>query len=104
MKKLKVGNIVSTVFLGEVYECEVIEVTEKDMYKLRTSTGTILPSVQWKKQSKKNSPWYIESIIDSKTIVKSKKSKDTRPDTMDKNKLKDAIQKQEDFIRGQVKK
>jgi hypothetical protein len=104
MKKLKVGNIVSAVFLGEVYKCEVIEITAKDMYKLRTSSGTILPSVQWKKLMKKNSPWYIESLISATTNVKSSKSKDTSKNTTNKNELKKAIKTQKEFIRGAVKK
>ncbi|MBC8305344.1 MAG: hypothetical protein H8E55_57475 [Pelagibacterales bacterium] len=104
MKKLKVGNIVSAIFLGVVYKCEVIEVTEKDMYKLRTTSGMILPSVQWKKLMKKNSPWYIEALISTTTNSKSIKSKDTMQNTTDKVELKKAIKNQKNFIRGQVKK
>jgi len=104
MKKLKVGNIVCAVFLGEVHRCEVIEITEKDMYKLRTESGTILPSVQWKKHMKKNSPWYIEALLDATTTVKSDKTKDTKQNTTDKNKLDIAIKKQKDFVRGAVKR
>ena len=104
MKKLKVGNIVSAVFLGEVHKCEIIEVTEKDMYKLRTESGTILPSVQWMKLMKKNSPWYIEALIDATTNVKSDKSKDTKQNTTDQDELEKAIKKQKDFVRGAVKK
>jgi len=102
MKKLKVGNIVSAVFVGEVHKCEVIEITEKDIYKLRTESGTILPTVQWKKQMKKNSPWYIEALLDSTTTVKSTKSKDTSKNTTDKIELEKAIKNQKDFIRGAV--
>jgi len=66
MKKLKVGDAVNAVFLGKTYPSEVIEVTGKGLYKLRTKCGTILPSVQWKKQMQKNSPWHILSLIDDK--------------------------------------
>jgi hypothetical protein len=104
MKKLKVGNIVCAVFLGEVHRCEVIEITEKDMYKLRTESGTILPSVQWKKQMKKDSPWHIVALLDATTTVKSSKSKDTNQNTMDKTELDIAIKKQKDFVQGVVKK
>jgi hypothetical protein len=104
MKKLKIGNIVSAAFLGEVHRCEVIEITEKDMYKLRMESGTILPSVQWKKQMKKNSPWHIIALLDSTTIVKSTKSKDTNKNTTNKIQLENAIKNQKDFIRGAVKK
>jgi len=103
-KKLKVGNIVSAVFLGEVHKCEVTEVTEKDMYKLRTESGTILPSVQWRKHMKKDSPWYIEALIDSTINVKSDKTKDTSQNTTDKVELEKAIKNQKDFIRGAVKR
>mgnify|MGYP003121161584 CR=1 FL=1 len=66
MKKLKVGDAVNAIFLGKAYISEVIEVTGKDIYKLRTSCGTILPSVQWKKQMQKDSPWHILSLINDK--------------------------------------
>lgn len=103
MKKLKVGNIVSAVFLGTTYTCEVIEVTEKNVYKLRMKSGTILPSVQWKKQMKKDSPWHIVSLLDATTNVKLTKSKDTRQNTSENISLEKAIKKQKDFIRGAVK-
>ena len=54
-------------------------------------SDTILPSAQWKKHSKKGSPWFIESLIESKTNVKSTKSKDIKKNTTDKKKLKKAI-------------
>jgi len=104
MKQLKVGNIVCTVFLGEVHRCEVIEMTEKDMYKLRTESGTILPSVQWKKQMKKDSPWHIVALLDATTNVKSTKSKDTIQNTIDKIELAIAIKKQKEFVQGAVKR
>ena len=69
VKKLKLGNIVSAVFLGEKYKCEVIKVIDKDTYRLKTNQGTILPHVTWKdkcehdKKGKLLSVWYIENII-----------------------------------------
>jgi hypothetical protein len=65
MKKLKKGDIVSAKFLGTTYKCVVIEVTDKNIYKLRMKySDTILPSAQWKKHSKKGAPWFIESLIE----------------------------------------
>jgi hypothetical protein len=64
MKKLEVGNIVNAVFLGVTHRCEVVEVTEKHKYKLRMKSGTLLPSVPWKKHMHKDSPWHILSLID----------------------------------------
>ena len=104
MKKLKIGNIVSAVFLGATYTCEVIEITEKDVYKLRMKSGTILPSVKWKKQMKKDSPWHIVALLEATTNVKLTKSKDTRKNTTDNVELKCAIKEQKAFIRGAVKK
>jgi hypothetical protein len=41
MKKLKLGNIVTARFLGESFECEVIEVIDKDTYNLKTKKCTL---------------------------------------------------------------
>ena len=54
MKKLKLGNIVTARFLGESFECEVIEVIDKDTYNLKTKEGTFLSSVQWKDKCERN--------------------------------------------------
>ena len=108
MKKLKVGNIVRAVFLGTPEPYEVIEVTDKHLYKLRSKSGTILPGVTWYKKlsekEKKSKPWYIEALINNTTNVKLTKSKDTSKNTTNKNELDKAIKSQKDFIRGAVKK
>jgi hypothetical protein len=74
MKKLKIGNIVRAVFLGTPEPCEVIEVMDKHLYKLRMKSGTILPGVTWYKKlsakEKKSKPWYIEALINDTTNVK----------------------------------
>jgi hypothetical protein len=68
MKKLKLGSNVIARFLGESFECEVIEVIDKDTYNLKTKQGTFLSSVQWKdkcevnKKGKILSPWHIEKL------------------------------------------
>ena len=68
MKKLKLGKIVIARFLGESFECEVIEVIDKDTYHLKTKEGTFFSSVTWKdkcevnKKGKILSPWYIEKL------------------------------------------
>tara|TARA_R110000824_G_C15090258_1_gene665277 strand:- start:488 stop:691 length:204 start_codon:yes stop_codon:yes gene_type:complete len=67
MKKLKLGDNVIARFLGERFECKVIEVIDKNTYKLKTKQGTILPSIKYKhkcevnKKGKIISPWYIEN-------------------------------------------
>ena len=108
MKKLKVGNIVRAVFLGTPGPCEVIEVTDKHLYKLRMKSGTILPGVTWFKKlsakEKKNKPWYIEALIDDTTNVKLTKSKDTSKNTTNNNELKKAIKNQKEFVRGTIKR
>ncbi len=50
-KRLKVGDLVTAVFLGTAYDCEVIEIIDrkKKSYKLRMKSGTILPGVTWLK-------------------------------------------------------
>ena len=65
MKKLKLGDKVTAVFLGTSYACEVIEVSDKHRYKLQKTDGTILPNVTWHKLLEKKSPWYITKFIKS---------------------------------------
>ena len=78
MKKLKVGDRVIAKFLGEPKYCTVIEVTKKDVYKLKTVDGTIYPSSVWKKKApldKKGkiiSPWYIEEMYNPIIQTKNK--------------------------------
>ena len=97
MKKLKLGDIVEAVFLGEVSECEVIEITDKQLYKLRMKSGTILPSVTWKKLLIKDKPWHIVKYLKH---IKPKVQKDNKINRSD---LENAIQKQKHFIRRSIK-
>ncbi len=102
MKKLKVGDIVVAVFLGTPGECEVIEVTDKQLYKLRMKSGTILPGVTWYKlldaKQKKNKPWHIVKYIGHT------KSKVSEKDNIQKADLEKAMRKQKDFLGGNIKK
>jgi hypothetical protein len=97
MKKLKLGDIVEAVFLGEVSECEVIEIADKQLYKLRMKSGTILPNVTWKKLLTKDNPWHIVKYL------RHKKSKVIEKKNIQKADLDKAIQKQKHFIRGNIK-
>ena len=63
--KLAIGDKVLVKFLGSPYNAIVTEVTKKDLYKVKTKTGTIFPSCTWEDKSAKDkndkiiSPWYI---------------------------------------------
>ena len=107
-KKLKVGDLVRAYFLGTPDRCEVIEVTDKDLYKLRMTSGTILPGVTWysllNAKEKKNKPWYIDGYLGHKQITKSEEDQITSQNTTDKVELEKAIKNQKDFIRGAVKR
>jgi hypothetical protein len=103
-KKLKVGDLVLAYFLGTSDRCEVIEITEKNSYKLRMPTGTILPGVKWKKDYEKKTPWYIDAYLGHSDVTKSKEDQNTSQNTTDKLELKTAIKKQKDFISGKIKK
>ncbi len=103
MKHLKIGDIVSAVFLGTADRCEVIEITDKKnkLYKLKMTSGTILPGVTWLKnldaKQKKNKPWYITKYLghtERKVIEK---------DSIQKSDLDKAIAKQKKFLRGDIK-
>ena len=98
MKKLKIGDIVEAVFLGESSECEVIEITDKHLYKLRMRSGTILPTVTWKKLLVKDKPWHIVKYL---RHIKPKVQKDNKIQRSD---LDQAIDQQRTFIRGEIKK
>jgi hypothetical protein len=102
MKKLKLGDIVEAVFLGTPEECEVIEITDKQLYKLRMKSGTILPGVTWLKlldaKQKKNKPWHILKYIGHK------EPKVIEKDNIQKSDLDKHFQKQKNFIRGEIKK
>ena len=104
MKHLKVGDIVGAVFLGSSCECEVIEIVDKKKksYKLRMKSGTILPGVTWLKnlddKQKKKTPWHIVKYIGHK------EPKVIEKDNIQKSDLDEQIQKQKNFIRGEIKK
>jgi len=98
MKKLKIGDIVEAVFLGESSECEVIEITDKHLYKLQMRSGTILPTVTWKKLLVKDKPWHIVKYL---RHIKPKVQKDNKIQRSD---LDQAIEQQRKFIRGEIKK
>jgi hypothetical protein len=98
MKKLKVGDIVIAVFLGSPDKCEVVEITDKQkkLYKLRMSSGTILPNSTWEKLLDKPKPWHIVSYVG----VKEPKVIDE--DNIPKADLDKAITKQIKFLRGEI--
>ena len=89
-KKLKLGDIVRVNFIGSTYVCEI--------------TGVIIPNLRWKAHKDKKSVWFIEALVPGKTTVKSTRSIDTRKQTTKKSELDQAIRKQKDFIKGNVKK
>ena len=95
-KRLKVGDLVTAVFLGTAYDCEVIEITDKHLYKLQTNDGTILPSVTWPDLMKKNSPWYLVKKTGHK------EPKVIEKDNIQKTDLDKAIAKQKKFLRGEI--
>ncbi len=63
--KLEVGDEVVAKFLGAPLNCVVIEIVDRHTYKLKTPSGTILPSCKWEdktardRKGKITSPWYI---------------------------------------------
>jgi len=104
-KKLKIGNLVRVNFIGSNYICEVIEVVDKTTYKARNmKTGVIIPNLRWKAHMDKKSVWFIEALVPGKASAKSTKSIDTRKKTTNKSELDQAIKKQKDFIKGNIKK
>ncbi len=104
-KKLKIGNLVRVNFIGSNYICEVIEVVDKTTYKARNiDTGVIIPNLRWKAHMDKKSVWFIQDFISEKTAVKSTRSIGTRKKTTNKAELDQAIKKQKDFIKGNIKK
>jgi len=103
-KKLILGDIVQAYFLGSPEVCEVIKVIDKNSYKLRMKSGTILPGVNWKKDMDKKSPWYINAYIGHNDVAKSTEDQNTSQNTTDKVELEKAIKKQAKFIKGKVNK
>ena len=98
MKKLTIGDYVEAKFLGETYECQVIEITDKHRYKIQKIDGTILPNATWQKLLEKKSPWFITKFLRSGKIKVKQKQSIQRID------LEKAIQKQKDFLGGKLKK
>lgn len=58
-KVLKEGNAVIASFLGNEHHCVVVEVVDKDVYKLRSTTGTVLGKVKWGQHLIEYCPWHI---------------------------------------------
>lgn len=103
-KKLVVGDKAAVRFLGSIEECTVIEVMKDKSYKFRMRSGTIIPNCFWKQDAPTKSAWYIEEYLGKDTNIKSLENHNTIEHTTDKNKLKDEIKKQQNFIRGNHKK
>ncbi len=104
-KKLQIGDIVKAYFLGTSDTYDVIKVIDKQTYKLRcVKSGTILPSVKWKKDMDKKSVWYIDAYISHNNVAKSTEDQNTSKNTTEKDELDIAIKKQEKFIDGKLNK
>ena len=104
-KKLKLGDTVLASFLSTTSLYSVIEVLDKITYKLKcVQSGTILPTVRWKKDMDKKSVWFIESYVGSTEVVKSTEDTITIKHTTDKTELKEAIEKQKKFTKGNIKR
>jgi len=102
MKKLKVGDQVDAIFLGCTKNCKVIEITDKQLYKLQMTCGTFLPNVTWYKlldvKQKKNKPWYIVKYTGHTEV------KVLEKDSIQRSDLENHIQKQKDFLNGKIEK
>ena len=104
-RKLKIGDLVRAYFLGTDDIYQVIEITDKNTYKIKcVKSGTILPSVKWKKDMDKKSVWYIDELIGHKALPKSKEDQNTSKNTTKKTELDIAIKKQKKFIKGKINK
>ena len=104
-KKLKIGDTVRAYFLGTDDVYQVIEVTDKNTWKLKcVRSGTILPSVKWKQDMDKKSVWYIAEYLGHKVLPKLTEDKITSKNTTEKTKLDIAIKKQKKFIDGKHSK
>ena len=105
-KKLKVGDLVRAYFLSTPDRCEVIEVTDKYLYKLRMSSGTILPGVTWytllNAKEKKTKPWYIDAYLGHKEVTKLTEDQNTSQNTTNSDDLKKAIKDQKNFVNGKI--
>jgi len=104
-RKLKIGDLVRAYFLGTDDIYQVIMVIDKNTYKIKcVKSGTILPSVKWKKDMDKKSVWYIDDLVGHKDMPKSPEDQNTSQNTTDKSELEKAIKKQKKFIKGKISK
>lgn len=106
-RKLKVGDRVMCRFLGSKIDGTVIEITEPGKYKVKCDRGLILPKSEWYDSTDKKhaaKPWHIHEYLNPATVSKTSVDSDSSTDTLDKNELKKAIEKQKDFIRGRRRK
>ena len=104
-KKLKIGDIVRAYFVGASDVYRVIEVTDKNAWKLKCiKSGTILPSVKWERDKDKKSPWYIYEYVGHELISKSTEDNNIIQNTTEKIELDAAIKKQKKFIDGNALK
>ena len=98
-RKLKIGDLVRAYFLGTDDIYQVIKIVDKNTYKIKcVRSGTILPSVKWKKDMDKKSPWYIDELVGHNELPKSTEDKNTIKNTTEKMELDAAIKKQKKFI------
>jgi len=104
-KKLKIGDTVLASFLSTTSLYSVIEVLDKITYKLKcVRSGTILPTVKWKKDMDKKSVWFIDSYVGTTDVDKLTEDKITSEHTTDKTELDNAIEKQKKFTKGNINK
>ena len=104
-RKLKIGDLVRAYFLGTDDIYQVIMIIDKNTYKIKcVKSGTILPSVKWKKDMDKKSVWYIAEYLGHKALPKSTEDKITIKNTTKKTELDAAIKKQKKFIDGKHSK
>jgi len=104
-RKLKIGDLVRAYFLGTDDIYQVIMVIDKNTYKIKcVKSGTILPSVKWKKDMDKKSPWYIDDLVGHNELPKSMEDQNTSKNTTKKTELDIAIKKQKKFIKGKIDK
>ena len=104
-RKLKIGDLVRAYFLGTDDIYQVIMIIDKNTYKIKcVRSGTILPSVKWKKDMDKKSPWYIDELVGHNELPKSTEDQNTSKNTTKKTELDIAIKKQKKFIKGKIDK
>ena len=97
MRKLKIGDKVQMYFLGAIEEGVVYD-KSSDWYKVRLNDGTNLPRSNWKKVISDRDArfWHIVSYV-GKGKVSSTAKKSMAG-------LKEAFDKQKEFIKGKIQK